>query len=170
MGALNYELLTGVPPFYGGNREQLFDTILKSDIRYPKYVTKGAKAFINALMNRNMEKRLGRNGADEVKNHPFFADIDWDKLAKREIKPPFVPKIRVNKDGALQTNNFDPEFTQMPVFSLENKSKLKEHRKFSGFTYDPAAGLAGADGAKALHEPGKKKTQPVGLGAISEDT
>jgi hypothetical protein len=38
-------------------------------------------------------KRLGANGADEIKAHPFFAGIDWPKLANMEVTPPFKPDV-----------------------------------------------------------------------------
>jgi protein-serine/threonine kinase len=40
-------------------------------------------------MITDSENRLGRNGADEIKAHPFFKDLDWDKL--RDITPPYIP-------------------------------------------------------------------------------
>lgn len=39
-------------------------------------------------------QRLGANGVEEIKQHPFFASIDWDRLAHLEVKPPFVPDVR----------------------------------------------------------------------------
>jgi serine/threonine protein kinase len=44
-----------------------------------------AKNLIVNLLNRNPSKRLGagQDGAEEIKRHPFFADIDWDKVLNR---------------------------------------------------------------------------------------
>jgi len=45
------------------------------------------------LFNPDPEQRLGAGGAHEIKSHPYFASIDWDKLMAKEIMPPFVPEV-----------------------------------------------------------------------------
>lgn len=63
---------------------------------------------MKGLLNRNPNHRLGaKDDADELMAHPFFADVDWDALGRKNIKPPFKPKLK----GELDTSNFDPEFT-----------------------------------------------------------
>ena len=52
------------------------------------------------------ETRLGRNGVDEIKAHPFFMEIDWDKLVRREIRPEFIPIL----DGEDDVRFFDDQF------------------------------------------------------------
>lgn len=46
----------------------------------------------------NPKQRLGTNGASEVKGHPFFAGLNWSKLAIRKITPPFIPEVKDGKD------------------------------------------------------------------------
>lgn len=59
-------------------------------------------------MNRNPQNRLGaKRDAAELKEHPFFASIDWDLLYKKQITPPFKPIV----DSDESVANFDPEFT-----------------------------------------------------------
>jgi len=55
------------------------------------------------------EDRLGygRDGIEKIKSHPFFADIDWDQLARQDVKPPFMPITKDTED----VSNFDPLFT-----------------------------------------------------------
>lgn len=50
------------------------------------------------LLNKDPKERLGANGVEEIKNHKYFEDIDWEKLAKREVKPPYNPRLRGEKD------------------------------------------------------------------------
>jgi hypothetical protein len=47
------------------------------------------------LLERNPKKRLGcgPKDAEEIKKHPFFKDIDWDKLDKKLLEPPFRPAL-----------------------------------------------------------------------------
>ena len=49
--------------------------------------------FINRLIKRNKESRLGYSGIGEIKNHPWLRSIDWLKLYKKEIHPPFMPGV-----------------------------------------------------------------------------
>src|SRR5271163_1080500 len=46
------------------------------------------------LLTRDPALRLGTKGGDEVKGHPWFADVEWEKLIRKEIDPPFKPKVR----------------------------------------------------------------------------
>jgi hypothetical protein len=50
--------------------------------------------FINGLLQRKQDKRLGINGIQELKNHPWFANYPWEKLAKKEMVPPFKPDTK----------------------------------------------------------------------------
>jgi hypothetical protein len=60
------------------------------------------------LLNRNPQNRLGaKRDTAELKEHPFFASIDWDLLYKKQITPPFKPIV----DSDESVANFDPEFT-----------------------------------------------------------
>lgn len=71
--------------------------------------SKEAKDFIQKLMIKDPKKRLGSiNDLQELKTHPWFKDIDWDKMMKKETEPPFKPKI----SGDNWVHNFDEEFTK----------------------------------------------------------
>lgn len=61
------------------------------------------------MLVKDPKKRLGAAiDFEEVKKHPWFSDIDWDKLSRKEIEPPFRPQVQGDKWLA----NFDEEFTQ----------------------------------------------------------
>jgi serine/threonine protein kinase len=71
------------------NRDELFENIKHAQLDIPPYVSSAARDLIVKLLNRNPKKRLGSiNGADEIKKHPFFKAIDWNKLYKRQYRPP----------------------------------------------------------------------------------
>lgn len=57
------------------------------------------------LLVKDVSKRLGcmRGGAGDVKAHPFFRAVDWERLRRREVAPPWRPRIA----NALDTSNFD---------------------------------------------------------------
>jgi len=115
LGALLYEMLTGLPPFYCQDRERLFEKIRKSELHYPASLSTNAKHVLRGLLTKDPTRRLGsgEKDAEEIKSHPFFASIDWEKLQRGEIAPPWAPTITGNQD----TSQFDAEFTSMPIFS-----------------------------------------------------
>lgn len=86
--------LTGLPPFYDENTNEMYRKILSDPLRFPDEVGSEARSLLVALLNRDPAKRLGVNGAQEIKNHPFFArHIDWKKLWQKKILPPFKPAV-----------------------------------------------------------------------------
>jgi len=145
LGALIYEMLCGVPPFYSRSRDALFDKILRQKIRFPNYFSRESIDIIKQLMQRNPKYRLGsRNGAKEVQVHIFFSSIDWDALYRRDVEPPFRPRLSKDKHGVEGGANFDPEFTGMPIHSPETSKR--KYAPFEEFTFnkDTVAQLAAA--------------------------
>jgi serine/threonine protein kinase len=150
LGALLYEMLTGLPPFYCQDRERLFEKIRKSELPYPASLSRPAKGVLKALLTKDPTKRLGSgpNDAEDIKSHIFFAEIKWDKLASGEIPAPWKPDI----SGSLDTSQFDKEFTNMPVFSPQSMQRMhgfaattpSDNNHFEGFTFTD----------RILHGPG----------------
>jgi len=137
LGALLYEMLTGMPPFYSRNRERLFQKILKSSLHFHRYFSPAAKSILQGLLTRNPIERLGsKQDATGVKNHAFFKGIDWNLLYQKRLRPPFKPTVG---PIATDTNNFDSEFTTMPL-SVDHTNRGRgeigpSSGKFPGFTY-----------------------------------
>lgn len=134
LGTLLFEMLTGLPPFYAQNVNVMYTKILSGELRFPSYISDNAKSLLEGLLTRDPEERLGAKGGTEVKHHPWFNDIDWDKLLKKEIDPPFKPKVKSMED----TSQIDPTFTrERPIDSVPDQSVLSEsvQGNFEGFTY-----------------------------------
>uniref|UniRef100_A0A8C6P4S1 Protein kinase C n=1 Tax=Nothobranchius furzeri TaxID=105023 RepID=A0A8C6P4S1_NOTFU len=112
LGVLLYEMLSGHAPFEAENEDDLFESILNEDIVYASWLSTEAVDILKAFLTRNPARRLGcvasDGGEDAVVNHAFFASIDWEKLNRKEIEPPFKPRIKAPED----VNNFDPDFTR----------------------------------------------------------
>ncbi|TPX69348.1 hypothetical protein SpCBS45565_g02581 [Spizellomyces sp. 'palustris'] len=146
IGILLYEMMTGLPPFYDENTNEMYKKILSDELRFPDEMSSVAKDLLRQLLNRDPAKRLGANGADEIKRHPFFADINWSRLLARKYPPPFRPNVT----SAVDTSNFDEEFTsEVPQDSLvEPSSHLTEdvQQQFVGFSYQAQEGIAGSVG------------------------
>jgi len=115
LGALLYEMLTGLPPFYCRDREKLFEKIRRGHLDYPRYLSPRSQALLRGLLTKDPNLRLGSgpNDSETIKSHDFFSEILWEKLAKGEVQPPWDPQI----NGSLDTSQFDKEFTSMPIFS-----------------------------------------------------
>ena len=50
--------------------------------------------FVNKLIQRKPDQRLGSKGVEEIKNHPWICDLNWDKLNRKEIVAPFLPSMQ----------------------------------------------------------------------------
>jgi len=133
VGALTYEMLTGLPPFYTRDRPKLFERIRRSTLEYPDTVSRLAKTFLQALMQRDPDVRLGGNaGGEEVKNHAFFQSLDWTALEERRVKPPFTPSL----GGGDDVRYFEKEFVGQPVVNSEVGEGGRDVKHFEGFTFE----------------------------------
>jgi novel protein kinase C delta type len=88
-------MLTGYSPFHGDDEEQLFQAIQEFDVMYPDNLGDSASTCIKMLLERDPIKRLGMRSSPygDIRAHPFFSKIDWNKLEKCQLEPPFKPKV-----------------------------------------------------------------------------
>jgi len=143
LGALMFEMLTGLPPFYTHDREKLFRDIRRGDLQYPQYIGAAVKSLLQGLLNLDPSRRLGGGvtDAEEVKAHPFFSGIDWEAVYLRRVQPPFQPNLSAKTD----VKYFEKEFLEMPIqHSLEGeRCRQGDVNHFEGFTYQPPPAAAG---------------------------
>ncbi|XP_053966345.1 serine/threonine-protein kinase N isoform X5 [Anastrepha ludens] len=137
LGVLIFEMLVGESPFPGDDEEEVFDSIVNDEVRYPRFLSLEAIAIMRRLLRKNPERRLGSSerDAEDVKKQAFFRSISWDDLLLRKVKPPFVPTINHLED----VSNFDEEFTsEKPQLTPPKEPRHltdEEQMFFHDFTY-----------------------------------
>uniref|UniRef100_A0A3B4EVF4 protein kinase C n=1 Tax=Pundamilia nyererei TaxID=303518 RepID=A0A3B4EVF4_9CICH len=137
LGVLIFEMLVGESPFPGDDEEEVFDSIVNDEVRYPRFLSTEAISIMRRLLRRSPERRLGagEKDAEEVKKHLFFRTIDWTGLLAKKVKPPFVPTIL----GSSDVSNFDDEFTsEAPILTPPREPRVlnsEEQNLFSDFDY-----------------------------------
>jgi len=141
MAVLMYEMLTGKLPFHGSSRQETMTKIMTSKLTLPKFMSPAAHSLLRALFKRLPEQRLGFgvNGVDNLKSHDFFRNINWNKVYRREIKPPFQPDL-----NSEVTSYFEDRFTkQNPMESFARPPSSNE--MFKGFSFDGRSSVFGPE-------------------------
>ncbi|GAA5850052.1 hypothetical protein JCM8547_000996 [Rhodosporidiobolus lusitaniae] len=107
LGVLMFEMLAGYPPFFteDSNPMRLYEKIIAGKIRYPAYFTPEAKDLLKSLLTNDITKRFGNlaNGSRDIFSHVWFQEVDWERLYRKEIPAPYVPKV----EGDWDASNFD---------------------------------------------------------------
>ncbi|TDL23256.1 serine/threonine protein kinase [Rickenella mellea] len=137
LGVLLYEMLSGLPPFYDESPDVMYQKILNDPLVFnTEVISTDARSILTGLLNRDPAARLGVNGAEHIKKHPFFnKHIDFRKLLQKKIQPPFKPSVA----SAVDVSNFDTVFTsEEPLDSVVEGSKLSQtvQEQFAGFSYN----------------------------------
>ncbi|KRX10306.1 Protein kinase-like domain [Pseudocohnilembus persalinus] len=141
LGCILYEMYTGDPPFMMqqtdsemADRQTMFDKIKNQQIQLPKKCSPEFKDLLLGLFDKNPEKRLGIDPQKgDIKNHPWYSKCDWENLLKKQVRAPWVPKIK----SADDTNHFDDCITKNDINSIqENSLSLQDQENIPGFTWN----------------------------------
>lgn len=102
----------------------MYQKILHDPLVFGDEISPQARSILTKLLDRDPTRRLGVNGADEIKSHPFFSqNIDFDKLLQKRIQPPFKPSVA----SPVDVSNFDTVFTaEPPTDSVVEGSQLSQ--------------------------------------------
>lgn len=91
LGTLIFEMLTGLPPFYDEDVQKMYNLKMTAELTIPDYVEDAAKDLMKKFLDRSPLTRC--QDTDAIKAHPYFKPIDWDRLLRREIPPPYIPSV-----------------------------------------------------------------------------
>jgi len=137
LGTMIYELLYGFPPFYDTNTNAMYRSIVCEPIELSMDENPVTIDFLCKILDKNPYTRLGSGSRDylELKEHPFFEGVDWNKLLARAIPMEWVPHL----EGEVDVSQFDSIFThEIPKLTLEDPSLIGSdvQKQLEGFTFE----------------------------------
>ncbi|KAJ3227976.1 hypothetical protein HK099_007845 [Clydaea vesicula] len=165
LGVVTFELLFGKRPFRAKTNKELIHAILNTDPIYPpnasNFVSRDGLDFLQKLLTKDVNFRIGTvesGGRETFRSHPWFKDIDWERLEAKKYQPPFVPdtkssnfdashdlvelllddkplshkKSRISKKrkSDIEKGNIDPVSGQDPVLLREKKIMERKYLVF----------------------------------------
>lgn len=134
VGAILFEMLIGYPPFFADNPSETCQKILywQKTLKIPKEAELSPEAADLLLrLMCDSDHRLGKNGVQEIKDHPFFKGLDWTKV--RDKKSLFIPKVK----DEIDCTRFDKFDEEEPFYPNDEKRSRKQRKdiNFVGYTY-----------------------------------
>jgi serine/threonine protein kinase len=122
-------MLAGHPPFYDEDHFKLYEKILQCKLRFPPHFDPNAKDIVKRLLTADLSKRFGnlKDGVKDIKNHKWFAGVEWQKLQNLEIQAPYIPKV----GHAGDTSNFDSYPEDFEPYGQTGPDPYRD--KFIGF-------------------------------------
>ena len=116
LGAVLYEMVTGLPPFYSTDQNEMFMGALYKELDYPKqFISNRLSDLLKMMLHKDPRRRITKGQIGRIKNHPWCADIDWKMVLEKRMTPPHIPSIF--------KSNFDPEYVR------ESSTMTAENRK-----------------------------------------
>ena len=91
LGAMLFEMLTGLPPLFNEDRTILYENLMNKEVEFPDNLSPDAVDLLKKLLNKNPHERIGsENGALDIMSHPFCSSINFDLLLSWELRPPIL--------------------------------------------------------------------------------
>lgn len=135
LGVIVFEFMSGKRPYQGRTRKDIRDGILAKQVQIkateiPNGWGIDACDFANKLLQRKPQNRLGANGIQEVKEHVWLKNVDWQGLMQKKILAPFVPTLKDNFDQKQVSSEWpeEGEPVDLQLVSIQNM--------FAGYYYD----------------------------------
>ncbi|CAJ0957251.1 unnamed protein product, partial [Mesorhabditis belari] len=137
LGAVLFEMLYGLPPFYSKNHQEMYERIVNQPLRMKTSISAASSDIIQGLLQKDRRIRLGaRNDFKDIRDHPFFLPIEWNKLLAREIKAPFIPKVKDEIDFSQFSREFtDSKFNPASLAPESLGQTMHHDKEFANFTF-----------------------------------
>jgi serine/threonine protein kinase len=139
LGVILYEIMMGTRPYIGNSRKDIREAVLAKQVQIrkeeiPEGWSEEAADFTNRLLQRKPVTRLGNNGPEEIKAHPWLQGVDWKEILSKSVVPPFVPNdAEDNFDLRAQLVNDPWKDEKSQAFlqssALLNTKSTQEHFK-----------------------------------------
>lgn len=90
---------------------KIYENILKGRVKYPAFIHPDAQDLLQQLITPDLTKRLGNllHGSDDIKRHKWFAEVNWERLERKDIEAPYVPPVRGGVGDASQFDRYPEE-------------------------------------------------------------
>jgi serine/threonine protein kinase len=134
LGILIYEMLTGKYPF-NLDSSNLNDDTYKTPIKLYNNFSEEIKSLLLGLIQYDPLLRLGKNDINEIKNHIFFKDINWNDLLEKKIIPPFIPQLDNDEDLKYFDKQFTNEKLDDSIINATNQSLIPNTNEYINFSY-----------------------------------
>lgn len=136
IGVILFEMMVGYPPFFADTPSETCQKIIKWEkyfnIPSDAKLSNNAISIIKALVN-HADKRLGLNGVDEIKKHPFFKNFEWNNV--KNMRPSFIPELKNDWDTAYFDEFEETEAFHPPIEKQVGKFQYRKEIDFVNFTY-----------------------------------
>ncbi|CAD8048856.1 unnamed protein product [Paramecium primaurelia] len=135
LGIIAYECMLGKRPYEANDLKQMKDLLLSQQIQLkrselPIEWSIEAGDFVNRLIKLNAEDRLGTNDPQEVMNHPWFKNFDWNKLISKQMNPPYVPKKSIGYSNYQKCKQSKQKLINIDILN-------SNQQKFAGYHFNP---------------------------------
>uniref|UniRef100_A0A1I7XMI4 Serine/threonine-protein kinase Sgk1 n=1 Tax=Heterorhabditis bacteriophora TaxID=37862 RepID=A0A1I7XMI4_HETBA len=136
LGSVLYEMLFGLPPFYSKDHNEMYNRIVNEPLKMKHAISAASSDIIIGLLQKDKTKRLGsKSDFKDIKEHPFFMPIDWEKLLRREVKAPFIPRIESDSDVRHISKDFTETKFNPASLAPQNMASTHRDHDFENFTF-----------------------------------
>ena len=136
LGVLLYEMLVGITPFFTNRKEDIFHNIEFEELKIPEFIKEDTASLLRGLLQKDPWKRLGGSSrdAEEIKEHPYFKDVNWDDVYNKRITPPPInifsnnimhvyQRPRLFNDDSMNRSTDKPNPNMLPGWSFINNEE-----------------------------------------------
>jgi len=144
LATMTYEMIAGLPPFWDDVQAEMLENIAQCDLSAVEFdksmFSPECIDFVSKILIHAPEKRLGYglNATEDIKSHPWFADVDWVKIYNKQVTPPFKPHVR----GEFDMRYFDQEVLAQDPSKLDYRKihrRLELNGAFDDFNFESLA-------------------------------